>query len=137
VQSQTTTSAASVSQYAALAALQGSSDSVEQMRQAFERRRDLVVSGLNAIEGIRCRLPEGAFYAFFDVRGLYGRTVCGKLLSDDLTVSELLLDEAHCGLVPGSAFFAPGYVRMSYAASDAQLREGLSRMARVLGGRTP
>jgi len=135
VQSQTTTSAASVSQHAALAALQGSGASVELMRQAFERRRDLVVAGLNAIDGLACRAPEGAFYAFFDVRGLYGRTLFGKHLTDDLAVTELLLEQAHCGLVPGSAFFAPGYVRMSYVASEAQLAEGLSRMARVLSGR--
>ncbi len=135
VQSQTTTSPASVSQHAALAALQGSGESVELMRQAFERRRDLVVAGLNAIDGLACRAPEGAFYAFFDVRGLYGRTLFGKYLTDDLAVTELFLEQAHCGLVPGSAFFAPGYVRMSYAASEAELAEGLSRMARVLSGR--
>jgi len=133
IQGQTTTSAATVSQHAALAALRGANDSVEQMRVAFERRRNLTVRGLNAIDGITCRMPEGAFYAFFDVRGLYGRTIRGKLLHDDLAVTELLLEHAHCGLVPGSAFFAPGYVRMSYAASEEQLREGLTRIARVLG----
>lgn len=129
LQGQTTTSAATVSQHAALAALEGSQAPVEAMRQAFERRRNLTVSGLNAIRGFSCRMPEGAFYAFFDVRGLYGRTVHGKLITDDLTVAELILEHAHCGLVPGSAFFAPGYMRMSYAASEAQLEEGLRRMS--------
>ncbi len=133
LQSQTTSSAATVSQYAALAALTGPCDSVVQMRRAFEQRRNLTVAGLNAMPGLQCRTPEGAFYAFFDVRGLYGQRFGGRTVVDDVSVVELLLECAHCGLVPGSAFFAPGYVRMSYAASEEALREGLARMARVLG----
>ena len=80
-------------------------------------------------------MPEGAFYAFFDVRAHLGRTLLGRVVHDDVALAELLLEEAHCALVPGSAFFAPGYLRMSYAASEADLREGLTRIARVLGGR--
>jgi aspartate aminotransferase len=132
LQSQTTTSAATMAQEAARAALEGPSEPAEQMRQAFERRRALAVQGLNAIPGLRCRAPEGAFYAFFDVRAYLHRTLRGRFIDDDVALAELLLEAAHCALVPGSAFFAPGYMRMSYAASEAQIAEGLSRIRAVL-----
>ena len=135
LQGQTTTSAPAMTQQAAIAALDGPQEPVEQMRRAFEQRRNLVVEELNAIDGVSCRMPEGAFYAFFDVRAHLGRTLLGRVVGDDVALAELLLEEAHCALVPGSAFFAPGYLRMSYAASEADLREGLSRIARVLSGR--
>jgi len=133
LQGQTTTSPASVAQYAALAALEGPLDAVEQMRVAFERRRGLVLEQVAAIPGIACHAPEGAFYVFIDVREQLGRTLQGRLLSDDISLAELLLDEARVSLVPGSAFCAPGHLRLSYAASEADLREGLLRIARVLG----
>jgi aspartate aminotransferase len=132
VQGQTTTSAATPMQHAALAALEGPLDAVETMRRAFEQRRAKVVAGLNAIEGVSCRLPEGAFYAFFDVRAHLGRTLFGRHVTDDVVLAELLLEHAHCALVPGSAFFAPGHLRMSYAASDADLDEGLARLTKAL-----
>jgi aspartate aminotransferase len=132
IQSQTTTSPASVGQCAALAALDGPEEPVEAMRTAFARRRSLAVEGLNAIPGIRCREPEGAFYAFFDVRQWFGRSVRGRTVTDDAVFAELLLEHAHCAFVPGSAFFAPGYMRMSYAASEEQIREGLARVKALL-----
>ncbi len=132
IQSQATTSATSVAQYAALSALQGDPAPVEEMRLAFERRRKLAVDGLNAIEGLRCRMPEGAFYAFFDVRAYLGKTLAGRLIADDVQLADYLLEEAHCAFVAGSAFMAPGYLRMSYAASEAQISEGLSRLAQAL-----
>jgi aspartate aminotransferase len=132
VQGQTTTSAATPMQHAALAALEGPLESVEAMRRAFEQRRARVVAGLNAIEGVSCRLPEGAFYAFFDVRAHLGRTLFGRVVSNDVLLAELLLEHAHCAFVPGSAFFAPGHLRMSYAASDADLTEGVKRLAALL-----
>jgi aspartate aminotransferase len=135
LQSQTTTSPPAMTQEAAIAALDGPQEPVEHMRRAFETRRNLVVEGLNAMEGVHCRMPEGAFYAFFDVREQLGRTLLGRRVDDDVQLAELLLEEAHCALVPGSAFFAPGYLRMSYAASEADLREGLARIARVFNGR--
>ncbi len=134
IQSQTTTSPTTVAQHAALAALEGPQEPVEAMRQAFERRRELSVRGINAIAGLHCREPEGAFYAFFDVREHLGRTLGGRVITDDVALAEYLLEEAHCAFVPGSAFLAPGYLRMSYAASEAQIREGLTRLARALGG---
>lgn len=133
LQGQTTTSPAGVSQYAALAALEGSQAPVETMRQAFARRRSLVLDGLRAIPGVHCREPEGAFYVFMDVREQLGRRIAGRTVVDDLALAEVLLDEARISLVPGSAFCAPGFLRLSYAASEADLREGLARMARLLG----
>jgi aspartate aminotransferase len=133
LQGQTTTSPAAVAQYAALAALTGPQEPCDAMRQAFAARRRLVVDGLNALPGVVCRPPEGAFYAFFDVRAQLGRTLRGRFIEDDAALAEFLLEEARCAFVPGSAFFAPGYLRMSYAASESQLREGLARLRSVLG----
>ncbi len=130
VQSQATTNPTTTAQYAALAALRGSHEPIEAMRKAFEERRTIVVDGLNAIPGISCRLPEGAFYAFASVQGLVGKTTPGGVtLTDDLAICTYFIDEAKCALVPGSAFGAPGFVRMSYAASNEMLREGLRRLA--------
>lgn len=133
IQSQTTTSPASMAQEAALAALEGPHEAVEAMRRAYEARRDLAVEGLNQIPGVRCRMPEGAFYAFFNVEAHLGRTLCGQHVADDEALALLLLEQAHCAFVPGSAFFAPGYLRMSYSASEQDIREGLSRVASLLG----
>jgi aspartate aminotransferase len=129
VQGQSTTNPTAVAQHAALAAITGPQEPVERMRQAFERRRGAVVDGLNAIPGIRCRLPEGAFYAFADVSALVGRRAAGKVLDDDVAIATWLLETARCAVVPGSPFGAPGHVRISYATSDANIREGLSRIA--------
>jgi aspartate aminotransferase len=131
LQSQTTTSPATIAQYAALAALTGPEAPVEVMRSAFERRRQIVLEGLAAL-GLPCRAPEGAFYAFIDVRAQLGHSLFGRVVADDNALAELLLEETRCAFVPGSAFLAPGYLRMSYAASEAQIREGLSRLGRAL-----
>ncbi len=133
LQGQTTTSPPAVSQYAALAALEGPAEPIEAMRRAFEARRALVLELLGALPGLRCRAPEGAFYVFIDVREQLGRTLAGRVVSDDLALAELLLDEAQVAVVPGSAFCAPGHLRLSYAASEQDLREGMARIARVLG----
>jgi aspartate aminotransferase len=101
---------------------------MEEMRQAFEARRSLIVDGLNAIDGISCRLPEGAFYAFANVQALIGKQDGGKTLENDLDVAGYLLETARCAVVPGSAFGSPGFVRISYAASNETIREGLSRI---------
>ena len=128
IQGQATTNPSSVAQRAATAALTGSWEPMEAMRQAFEERRTIIVDGLNAIDGISCRLPEGAFYAFANVQGLIGRTGAGKALENDLDLAGYLLEEARCAVVPGTAFGAPGFVRMSYAASNDMIREGLRRI---------
>ncbi len=130
LQSQATSNPASVAQHAAIAALRGPREELDAMVAEFAARRTLMVEGLRAIDGLSCRMPEGAFYAFPSVRGLFGRRLPGgEALENDLDVTRFLLDEARCAVVPGSAFGAPGYVRLSYAASQAQIREGLSRIA--------
>lgn len=130
VQGQATTNPTTTAQYAALAALRGPQEPIESMRAAFEVRRSLVVNGLNAIPGISCRMPEGAFYAFFSVKGLLGKkTPDGKTLDDDLAVAAYFLEAGQSAMVPGAAFGAPGYMRMSYATSNAQIEEGLRRIA--------
>mgnify|MGYP001813575008 FL=1 len=133
IQGQATTNPSAVAQRAATAALEGSWDPMEAMRQAFEERRSIIVDGLNAIDGMSCRLPEGAFYAFANVQGLIGRTGAGKVLENDLDLAGYLLEEARCAVVPGTAFGAPGFVRMSYAASNDMIREGLRRIEEAVG----
>jgi aspartate aminotransferase len=134
VQSQMTGCPSSVSQYAALAALEGDQGCVETMRREFEARRDLVCKRLAAMPGVRCRLPEGAFYAFFDVSRHFGRTLGGHKVTDSASFCNAALGTAHVNVVPGSAFGAEGYVRLSYATSREQLNGGLDRLERWLGG---
>ncbi len=128
VQGQSTTNATAVAQHAAVAALTGPQDTVEAMRQKFERRRDVMVAGLNKVPGIRCRNPEGAFYAFADCRGMYGIEHAGKAIASDDEVAFFLLEHAHVAAVPGGAFGAPGYVRFSYATSEERILAGLDSM---------
>jgi aspartate aminotransferase len=128
IQSQSTTNPAAVSQYAAIAALTGPQEPIEQMRKTFEARRARIVEGLNAIDGVRCGMPEGAFYAFVDVREIVGKRAGDVALEDDVAVANYLLDEARCAVVPGTAFGAPGHLRISYAASEEQIDEGLRRI---------
>jgi len=128
VQSQSTTNAAAVSQAAAVAALNGPRDSVEAMRDAFARRRKVMVEGLAATPGVRCRMPEGAFYAFADVRDLYGIKWDGRPLATDEDVAYWLLDVAHVATVAGTPFGAPGYLRFSYATGEDEIREGIDAM---------
>jgi aspartate aminotransferase len=134
LQGQSTTNAASVSQAAALAAVTGPDDDLDRMRLEFDRRRLIMLDGLRAIPGVTCVEPKGAFYAFPDVTAFLGRsTPSGRRIDDDLALSEYLLDEARVAVVPGSAFFAPGFVRLSYATSQANIEKALARMATALG----
>jgi aspartate aminotransferase len=135
VQSQQTGNPCSISQYAALAALEGEQECVEQMRREFEARRDLVVARLSAMPGVKCRKPEGAFYAFFDVSAHFGRTLGGRKVTDSVSFCTAALETAQVNLVPGSAFGAEGYVRLSYATSREQLQAGLERLERWLQGK--
>jgi aspartate aminotransferase len=129
VQGQSTTNPAAVAQAAAIAAITGPQESVEAMRVRFEKRRDLMVDRLRAIPGVKCRKPEGAFYAFADFRALLGlpstHAASGKL-ADDMEIAKFLLEEAGCAAVPGSAFGAPGYLRFSYATSEENIENGLA-----------
>jgi aspartate aminotransferase len=125
VQGQSTTNPTAVAQHAAVAALRGPMSEFAKIRAAFEKRRDKMVSGLGSIPGVRCRKPEGAFYAFADCRGLYGLEWNGKAIGTDEDVAFWLLDKAHVAAVPGRGFGAPGYVRFSYAASEERIAAGI------------
>jgi aspartate aminotransferase len=128
VQSQGTTNACSVSQAAAVAALTGPRESIRVMRAAFARRRTRMVEGLRGTPGVRCRMPEGAFYAFADVRGLYGLRHDDIEVASDEAVALWLLDRAHVAAVPGAPFGAPGYLRFSYACSEDEIDGGIQAM---------
>jgi aspartate aminotransferase len=128
VQSQSTSNACSVSQAAAQAALEGDQAAVADMCAAYRKRHDYIVSELNRIEGVACRPGEGTFYAFPRVHGVLERLG----LADDVALAELLLNEADVACVPGSAFGAPGYLRISYACSLETLEEAADRLNRVL-----
>jgi aspartate aminotransferase len=134
LQGQSTTNAAAVSQAAALAAIEGPTEDLEKMRQEFDRRRIYMLGALRAIPGVKCVEPKGAFYAFPDLSAFNGRkTPAGKLIENDLSLCEYLIEDAKVAVVPGSAFYAPGYVRLSYATSQANIEKGVSRIAEALG----
>ena len=133
LQGQSTTNAAAVSQAAALAAIEGPQDGLETMRLAFDERRKLMVAGLRAMPGVTCVEPRGAFYAFPDVSAFIGKkSPAGRVVDGDVALCAYLLDAAQVAVVPGSAFFAPGFVRLSYATSQANIEKGLARMAQGL-----
>ncbi len=131
LQSHETSNVANVSQRAALAAVSGDLTAAEEMRRAFDRRRLIIHAMLNEIEGVSCILPEGAFYAFPSVEGLYGRDIRGRRSTSSTELAELAIEEAKVAVVPGEAFGAPGYFRMSYALGDDDLVEGVSRLAKL------
>ena len=136
VQGQSTTNATAIAQHAAVAALTGPQEEVERMRSAFEKRRGVMVEGLRSIAGVKCRMPEGAFYAFADCRSLYTATsgieYKGKPITTDEDVAFFLLDEAHVAAVPGGAFGAPGYVRFSYATSEERIKNGIASIKHAI-----
>ena len=133
LQSHSTSNVANVSQRAALAAVAGSLDCVDEMRVAFARRATLIHGLLNDIPGVTAMVPQGAFYAFPSFEGVLGRTIEGHTPTDTLQLSELILDKAKVAIVPGEAFGAPGYARISFAVSDADITEGIGRIADLLG----
>jgi aspartate aminotransferase len=129
IQSQETSCTSSVSQYALLAALDGPQDCVAQMRQEFQSRRDLVCGKLQRMPGVNFSTPEGAFYVFFDVSSYFGNSIGGAPVKDSLSFCKACLESAYVNLVPGSAFGAEGFVRMSYANSREELEGGLAALA--------
>ncbi len=134
LQSHSTSNVANVSQRAAIAALNGSLDAAEEMRVAFDRRRHTIVRMLNEIDGVQCPVPAGAVYVYPSVKGLLGKTIGGKVCTTSVELATLILDEVEVAVVPGEAFGPSGYLRMSYALSDADLAEGVTRMQKLLGG---
>jgi len=132
LQSHSTSNVANVSQRAAIAALEGGLECVEEMREAFARRAILIHGLLNDIPGVTCMVPQGAFYAFPSMEGLFGRNFGGVTPSTTSELCEVILDQAKVALVPGEAFDAPGYVRISFAVSDADIIEGIGRIAELV-----
>lgn len=132
LQGQYTSGASSIAQKAAEAAYTGPQDCVEEMRQAFERRRDLVVELAKAIPGIRVNKPQGAFYLFPDVSSFIGKRCGDRVISSSGDVAMYLLDVAHVATVDGAAFCLPGYIRLSYATSDELIREAIRRIGEAL-----
>ena len=128
-QSQTTSNIGNISQRAAVAALNGDISAVAEMRSAFDRRRRLMTSMLNAIDGVSCAEPEGAFYCYPNVQGLLGRSLGGAVATTSSELAANLLESIKVAVVPGEAFGTPGYFRLSYALGDDDLKEGLERLA--------
>ena len=128
LQSHLSSNVSNISQLAGLAALQGDQAPAKDMRDAFDIRRKVIVEGLNAIDGIICPEPTGAFYVYPDVTGLLGREWAGKTPTTSLELADLILDECEVAAVPGEAFGPSGYLRFSYALGDADLAEGIARL---------
>ena len=133
IQSHETSNVSNVAQRAALAAVSGGLEDVASMREAFDRRRRTIVRLLNEIEGVVCAEPEGAFYAFPSVKGLLGRSIRGQRPATSAELAEVCINEAKVAVVPGEAFGAPGYFRMSYAMADHDMVEGVTRLAALFG----
>jgi len=136
LQSQSTSNPSSIAQYAALAALTGPMDSVPVMLAEYTRRRKRIIEGLQAIPGVTCAEPRGAFYAFpnFAAHLANGAAATQSRPKDAIDLARQLLEKAHVALVPGDAFGAPGYLRISYATSLERIEEGLRRIQRFLVG---
>ncbi|MGF1606575.1 MAG: pyridoxal phosphate-dependent aminotransferase [Rhodothalassiaceae bacterium] len=137
IQSQSTSNPSSISQAAALAALTGPMDFLQERNAAFKQRRDRVLDLLNGIDGLSCRAPEGAFYLFPSARALIGRTAPdGPDMADDLAFCDYLLDRVGVAAVPGTAFGAPGYFRVSYATDLATLEDACRRIGEACAALT-
>ena len=133
LQSHLSSNVSNISQRAAIAALNGPQQTVETMRLAFDRRRHLIVDGLNAIDGVTCPMPQGAFYVYPDVTGLLGRAWGGVTPTTSLELADLILDQAEVAAVPGEAFGPSGFLRFSYALGDDAIMEGVRRLQRLFG----
>ncbi|MGZ4692460.1 MAG: pyridoxal phosphate-dependent aminotransferase [Acidimicrobiales bacterium] len=132
LQSHSTSNVANVSQRAALAAVAGDLDAVAMMRSAFDRRRRTIHRMLNDIPGVSCLEPQGAFYAFPSFKDVLGREIAGHRPTSTTELAEVILDEAKVAIVPGEAFAAPGYARLSFALGDDDLVEGIDRIGQLL-----
>jgi len=132
LQSHATSNVCNVAQAAALAAVSGDLSAVARMRAAFDRRRQIMTAMLNEVPGVICPLPEGAFYCYPSVKGLLGREIAGRRPASSGELAEILLEEADVAVVPGEAFGTNGYFRLSCALGDADLEEGVGRLAKLL-----
>ncbi|WP_447004542.1 pyridoxal phosphate-dependent aminotransferase [Saccharothrix isguenensis] len=132
LQSHLTSNVANVSQRAALEAVSGPLDAAHEMREAFDRRRRAIVDLLSAIPGVECPTPRGAFYVYPSVKALVGKKLRGVEITDTVQLAALVLEHAEVAVVPGEAFGTPGYLRLSYALGDDDLKTGVTRMAELL-----
>ena len=133
LQSHLTSNVSNVSQRAAIAALTGDLSAVHEMGVAFDRRRKLMVKMLNEIPGVSCPTPTGAFYVYPSVKGILGKEIRGKRPQTSAELATLILEEVEVAAVPGEAFGPSGYLRFSYATSDEDIVEGITRVAKLLG----
>ncbi|MFQ5586490.1 MAG: pyridoxal phosphate-dependent aminotransferase [Thermodesulfobacteriota bacterium] len=132
IQSQSTSNPTSISQKAALEAISGPQDAVSEMVREFDRRRRVMVNGLNVIDGVSCTMPQGAFYVFPSISGCLKRSFKGKVIDGSIVFADFLLDEAEVAVVPGEAFGAEGYMRLSYATSMKNIEEGVRRIGKAV-----
>lgn len=132
LQSHMTSNVSNVAQRAAIAALNGDLSAVHMMGEAFDRRRKLIVGLLNEIPGFKCPMPTGAFYVYPSVKGVLGKTIRGKTPTTSAELATLILEEVEVAAVPGEAFGPSGYLRFSYATSDADIVEGIGRIKKLL-----
>lgn len=128
MQSHAASNPSSISQAAALEAYNGEQETVEEMRKVFEERRNYMVDRINSIAGVSCRKPEGAFYVMMNIKEVFGREICGKVINSSDDFCEVLLENSLVALVPGSGFGIEGYVRWSYATSMENIEKGLDRL---------
>ena len=132
MQSHAASNPSSISQAAALEAYNGEQETVEEMRKVFEERRNYMVDRINSIAGVSCRKPEGAFYVMMNIKEVFGREICGKVINSSDDFCEVLLENSLVALVPGSGFGIEGYVRWSYATSMENIEKGLDRLEEFL-----
>ena len=132
IQSQSTSNPTSISQKAAIAALNGPQDSIAMMLEQFKKRRDFLVSGFRSLEGITCYNPKGAFYAFPNFSAVLGRTYKGKKIDTSTALTALLLEEFHTAVVPGVEFGKEGYLRLSFATSMEVIEKGFERIKKAV-----
>lgn len=132
LQDHSTSNPSSISQWAAVAAISGDQSYLREMVVEFRKRRDYIVQRLSGIDGVSCLQPDGAFYFFLNVSGLFGKTFNGQIIMDSILLTELLLTEAKVAVVPGSAFGSPGHIRLSFATSMSNITSGLNRIEMML-----
>lgn len=132
LQDHSTSNPSSIAQWAAVAAISGDQSYLREMVVEFRKRRDYIVQRLSEIDGVSCLQPDGAFYFFLNVSGLFGKTFNGQMIMDSILLTELLLTEAKVAVVPGSAFGSPGHIRLSFATSMSNITSGLNRIEMML-----
>ena len=132
VQSHTTSNPNSIAQAATVAALNGPMDELNTMIKAFDERRKYMAERINAVEGVSCLVPQGAFYVMMNISGLKGKTIGGKLINNADDFAEVFLEKQLVAVVPGTGFAAPDYVRWSYATSLENIKEGIDRLEKLL-----